>query len=80
VESALDPSKVGPARILVDAPNSTYYRLRAIELVVEATSGQYQNKIKQAITFLALARMKHGTFPKDNGPDEDQTGPTRKNN
>lgn len=48
MESAFDPKKPGPMKIIADVEDVVYYQHRAVELV-------YEGKFAQAISVLALA-------------------------
>lgn len=62
-ESVMDPNKLGPSKLIFGAADAKYYELRALELVVEAQSAkctirEYHDKMRTAITYLAIARAK----------------------
>jgi len=64
-QSVINPNKAeGSEKILLDVGNSTYWEIRAIELIREAQedSEKYHDKIKQAITLLLLARVENTNY------------------
>lgn len=49
MESAFDPRKPGPMKVIADIRNHDYYKLRAIELI-------HEGRLIEAISVLAMAR------------------------
>lgn len=78
-ESAFDPRKPGPFKVITDVGNVDYYINRAIELCYEAqTSNKPDAILMKAISLLALARV---TGKDKCGPAKDKKKErTRSNN
>lgn len=62
MESLFDPRTPGPMSIVVELNNPAYCEVKAIELIREAQSHpvDYHEKVTQAISLLALARLQRG--------------------
>jgi len=56
-QSLINPKKVpGIIKIILEQNDPAYFETRAIELIHEARLGNYQEKMTNAITLLAVAR------------------------
>jgi hypothetical protein len=65
LESEFNPREQSPLSIVVGLNDPSYGETRAIELIHEAKLtvkdlAQYQEKLSQAISLLALAKVQHG--------------------
>lgn len=70
LESEFDPRAQTPMSVVVGLKDPSYGETRAIELIHEAKlvttdSAQYQEKLSQAISLLALAKVQRNGAPED---------------
>lgn len=63
---AFDPKVPGPMKIIMDSGNKEYFLMRAVECIHEAKLGIGKDKIRQAISLLALCLIEDEVKPEQN--------------